>query len=181
MEVSMILEIILGSVIGICILLFVFAVQNNKFQLAIIKIDKAQEDISLYLQKKEELLNRAKPIIEKEIKKEDVLSDLENVPEDSNNFEIHFLLKRTYNEFFKILDENEKLLKSKPLLSILEELNTNEENILGSIKFYNDTVVGYNHLVVSFPSSILAFVRRYKKKEFYSNEKIENFEILKDE
>ncbi len=177
----MLLEIIFGSIIVIGIILFIFAILNNKFQLAIIKIDKAQEDISLYLQKKGELLNRAKPIIEKETKKDDVLDDLENIPVDSSNFEIHYLLKRTYNEFFKILDENEKLLKSKPLLSILEELNTNEENILGSIKFYNDTVVEYNHLIVSFPSSILAFFRRYKRKEFYSNEKIENFEILKDE
>lgn len=175
------LEIILGIVIIISILLFIFAIVNNKFQLAIIKIDKAQEDISLYLQKKEELLNRAKPIIAKEIKKEEILMDLENIPTDSSNFEIHFLLKRCYNEFFKILDENEKLLKSKPLLGILDELNTNEENILGSIKFYNDTVVEYNHLAVSFPSSILAFIRRYKKKDFYSNEKIENFDILREE
>ena len=175
------LEIIFGTIIIVAILLFIFVILNNRFQLAIIKIDKAQEDITLYLQKKEELLNRAKKIISKELKKKDLLNDLDHIPVDSSNFEVHFLLKRTYNEFFKILDENEKLLKSSPLLAVLEELGANEENIMGSIKFYNDTVVEYNHLVISFPSSIVAFIRRYKKKEFYSNEKIENFEILKEE
>ena len=79
---------------------------------------------------------------------------------------------------FKILDENEKLMKSESLLSILEQLNTNEENIVGAIKFYNDTVVEFNRLVVSFPSNILAFFKRYTKLEFYNNEKREIFEIL---
>ena len=175
------LEIIFGTIIVIAIMLFIFVILNNRFQLALIKIDKAQEDITLYLQKKEELLNRAKKIINKELKKKNLLNDLDHIPVDSSNFEVHFLLKKSYNEFFKILDDNEKLLKSAPLLAVLEELSTNEENIMGSIKFYNDTVVEYNHLVVSFPSSIVAFIRKYKKKEFYSNEKIENFEILKEE
>ncbi len=79
-----------------------------------------------------------------------------------------------------MLDENEKLFKSKSLQGILEELNQNEENIVGSIRFYNDTVVEYNHLVLSFPSSVVAFIRRYKKKEFYNNEKRESFEILNE-
>ena len=49
-----------------------------------------------------------------------------------------------------------------------------------SIRFYNDTVVDYNQLVIAFPSSIVAFFKRYKKKEFYNNEKREIFEIFND-
>ncbi len=176
----MTIEVILGIIVVVSVLLTIFVVINNKFQLSIIKIDKAEEDIALYLQKKEELLDRAKPIIMKELKIEDIMRDLDCIPVEANNFEVHFLLKKSYNEFFKTLDENEKLLKSKPLGKIIEELDSNEENIVGSIKFYNDTVVDYNHLVVSFPSSLVAFIRRYKKKEFYNNEKRENFEILNE-
>ena len=47
-----------------------------------------------------------------------------------------------------------------------------------NIKFYNDTVVDFNQLILSFPSSIIAFIKRYKKKEFYSNEKREIEDIL---
>jgi len=176
----MTLEIIIGIIVVISILLIIFVALNNKFQLAIIKIDKAEEDISLYLQKKEELLDRTKPIIMKELKTDDVMNDLDFIPVDASNFEVHMILKRSYNEFFKTLDENEKLLKSKPLGKIIEELDANEENIVGSIKFYNDTVVDYNQLVVSFPAVIVAFFRKYKKKEFYNNEKREDFEILNE-
>lgn len=176
----MTLEIILGIIVIISILLSIFVIFNNKFKFAIIKIDKAEEDIALYLQKKEELLNRTRPIIEKELKIKEIMSDLDCIPVDASNFETHFLLKKAYNDFFRTLDEHEKLLKSKPLEKIIEELDENEENIVGSIKFYNDTVLDYNQLVISFPSNIIAFIMRYKKKEFYSNEKKEKFQILNE-
>ncbi len=172
------LEIILGIIVGISIVLFVFAIINNNYQLVIIKIDKADEDIDMYLMKKQELLNRARPIIKKELKLDEFLEELDNEFEEQKNLENHNKLKSAYNELFKILDENEKLMKSESLLSILEQLNTNEENIVGAIKFYNDTVVEFNRLVVSFPSNILAFFKRYTKLEFYNNEKREIFEIL---
>ena len=174
------LEIILGIIVVISILLTIFVLINNKFQLANIKIDKAEEDIELYLQKKEELLNRTRPILAKEIKKKDALLELDSIEVDAGNFAVHSVLKKVYNEFFKILDENEKLMKSKALNAILEELSQNEENIVGSIRFYNDTVVEYNHLVLSFPSSVVAFIRGFKRKEFYNNEKRETFEILNE-
>ena len=47
------LEVILSVIVAISLLSFIFVIINNKFQLTIIKIDKAEEDISIYLQKKE--------------------------------------------------------------------------------------------------------------------------------
>ena len=166
-------------IIGIISFLsFIFAILHNKFQLTIIKIDKAEEDIDIYLERKKELLSRTIPIIKKELKVKEFLTGLEEWKEEFNNFEKHNLLKSIYNELFKTLDENEKLLKSDSLVKILEELNDNEEDIVGAIKYYNDSVVEFNQLVVSFPSSLIALFKRYKKLEFYNNEKREIFEIL---
>jgi LemA protein len=175
-----IMETILGIIVIVSILLIIFVVYNNKFQLSIIKIDKAEEDIDLYLEKKKELLDRTRPVIKKELKLEEFLEDLDKPFEEINNFEEHNILKNVYNELFKTLDENEKLLKSETLISILEDLNNNEENIVGAIKFYNDTVVEFNQLILSFPANVVAFLKRYKRKEFYNNEKREIFEILND-
>lgn len=174
------LNTILIVIVIISFLSFIFIIINNKFQLTIIKIDKAEEDIDLYLQKKSELLGRTKPIIKKELKLKEFMEDLNESIDDMNNFDRHNTLKIIYNELFKTLDENEKLLKSDSLVSILEELNNNEENIVGAIKFYNDTVVEFNQLIVAFPSKIIAFFKRYHKKEFYNNEKREIFQILND-
>ena len=85
------------------------------------------------------------------------------------------------NNIFKILDDNEKLLKSEKIINIINEFNDNEEDLVASIKFYNDTVVDFNKLIVSFPSNIIRLIFRYKRKEFYNHEKREIYEILKDE
>jgi len=171
-------ETVLGVIVIISALLLFFVLINNKFHLVIIKLDKADEDIDMYLLKKYDLLNRARPIIKKELKLTEFLEDLDNPFEEEKNFENNNNLKSAYNELFRVLDENEKLMKSESLLSILEQLNSNEENIVGAIKFYNDTVVEFNRLMVSFPSNIIGFFKRYKKLEFYNNEKREIFEIL---
>lgn len=174
------LETILGVIVGLSIVLCIYVIINNKFQFAIIKIEKAEEDIDIYLQKKLELLNRTRPIIKKELKLDDYMTELDVSFDEVNNKEMHNTLKNVYNSLFKTLDEHEKLLKSDTLLSILESLNNNEEDIVGAIKFYNDTVVEFNQLIVSFPSKIISILKRYKKKDFYNNEKREIFEILNE-
>ncbi len=174
------LEIILG-IIGACSLIAIIIVLfNNRFELANIKIDKANEEIEMYLSTKKDLLERTRPIVKKALRIKEFMDDIEKINLDEDNIGNHLLLKKCYNELFKALDENEKLFKSEALCKILDELNDNEENIVGAIKFYNDTVVDYNKLVVSFPSNIIALFRKFKKKEFYNNEKREIFEILNE-
>ena len=172
-------EVIIVIIVLISFVLLIGTIFNNKYKLAIIKIDKAEEDINIYLEKKEELLDRTRPIIKKELKLKSFLEKLDN-KNDLDNFQKNDLLKNCYNELFKILDENDKLLKSDSLNSILSNLNENEEQIVGAIKFYNDTVVDYNQLVISFPTNVIAFFKGYKKRNFYNNEKREMFDILNE-
>lgn len=174
------LEIIFGVIGVVSLIAIIIVIFNNRFELASIKIDKANEDIEMYLGIKKDLLDRTRPIVKKALRTKEFMNDIESVEVGGNNIETHLLLKKCYNELFKALDENEKLFKSEALCKILDELNENEENIVGTIKFYNDTVVEFNKLVVSFPSNIIALFRRFKKKEFYNNEKRETFEILNE-
>lgn len=174
-------NIILICIIVVALLLMIATIYNNKFKLCIIKINEAENNIDILLEKKKELLIRTKPIIKKELKLDDFLEDIEHLDEKNfNHFQMNDTLKKNYNELFKVLDENEKLFKSESLISIIEQINSNEEAMIGSIKFYNDSVVTFNELIESFPSGIIAFFKRYKTKEFYNNEKREIFEILND-
>ncbi len=174
------IEKILAAVAIVGFILFIATIINNRFKFAIIKIEKAEEDINLYLQKKKELIERTIPIIKKELKLKEYLNDINSINDETNNFNKNDILKKLSNEIYKTIDENEKLYKSDSLMSIINELSDNEENIVGAIKFYNDTVVDYNKLAISFPTNIIAFVKRYKKKQFYNNEKREMFEILNE-
>ena len=174
------LEIIIGIIVCICFLLFIIVIINNKFKFAVIKIEKAEEDINIYLQKKKELLDRTIPVIKKELKLKEFLNDLDLYNDEMNNFDKNDLLKKVDNDLFKTIDENEKLYKSDSLVTILNSLSDNEENVVGAIRFYNDTVVDYNKLVISFPTNIIALFKGCRKKEFYNNEKRVMFEILNE-
>ena len=48
------------------------------------------------------------------------------------------------------------------------------------INYYNDNVVDFNKLVVSFPARIVAVLFRYKRKDFHNNEKREMYQILNE-
>ena len=175
------LYIILGIIIAISLVLLVITIYYNKFNFAIIKIAEAENNIDILFEKKIQLLERARSIVKKELKLKEFLEDIDFLKETTiNHFEINNSLKALHNELNKMLDEHEKLYKSEALLSIIDEINGNEEAILGSTKFYNDNVVIFNQLVGSFPSNIVALLWRYKKKEFYNNEKKEMYEILKE-
>ena len=175
------LEIIIGCIVLIALLGIIIIIYHNKFKISIVKIEEAENNIDLFLQKKLESLKRASKIIKKELKMDEFLDEIDNeMVAELNNFELNELLTRTYNEFFKTLDDNEKLFKSESLIHIIEELNSNEIDLVASIKFYNDTVVTFNQLIVSFPSNIFRLFFGYRKKEFYTHEKREIYEILKD-
>ena len=173
--------IIVGSITIIAFILLVFAIYYNKFQFIIIKIDEAEENADILLKKKKELIERCIPIIKDELKLKEFIPEINYINEEMNHFEMNEKLTECYHKLFQKLDDNDKLYKSEKLVSILEELNDNEVDLAASVKFYNDSVVDFNKLILSFPSNIIRLFFGYKKKEFYSHEKREMFEILKDD
>lgn len=175
------LYIILGAVIIISIILMIITINYNKFRFAIIKIDEAENNIGVLLKKKIDLLDRTRPIIKKELKLEEFLEEVEFLKESQiNHFEMNTSLKECHINLIKILDDNEKLFKSETLVSIIEEIDSNEEAIVGCTKFYNDNVIVFNKLVSSFPSNVVALLWNFKRKDFYNNEKREIYEILNE-
>ena len=175
-------EIILGIVVVVAILLMIIVIINNKFKFAAIKIDEAESNIEIYLDRKKSLLDRVRPIINKELKIEDFLNELDGYDKEKlNHFKMNDLLTDCYDKFIKKIDENDKLLKSENIVNIINELNDNEIARVATIKFYNDSVVGFNKLVKSFPSNIFALFTKYKEKAFYNDEKKEMYEILKED
>lgn len=175
------IEVVLGCIVVITLIGIIFILYHNKFRISIVKMEEAENNIDLFLQRKLDLLKRARQVIIKELKLEEFLDQLDStIIPDLNHFELNNLLKKSYNELFQILDDNEKLFKSESLVHIIDDLNTNEIDLVAAIKFYNDTVVTFNQLIVSFPSNIIRLFFGYRKKEFYNHEKREIYEILKN-
>ena len=174
--------IIIGTLVFLGLIGIVVSKIYNKFQLVNIKITEAENNIDILLEKKYDLIDRSKPIIKKDLKKEEFIETLSEVKESClTPFEVNILLKDYYNQLFKEIDDNEKILKNNNLIEIIDSLNTNEVELSAAIKYYNDNVTILNELITKFPSNIIRLFFGYKKKEFYSLEKREVYEILKSE
>ncbi len=175
-------QIILIVITVISFLLLVFVIFKNKYNFAVVKIEEAEDNLLVYLDKEKDLIERAIPVIKKELKYDEYLSELDDYNKDTMNlFQLNKVLSHSYNELMSTIDDNDKLLKSDTINKILSDLNSNEENRIGTIKFYNDSVVYFNKLVKSFPSNIVGLLCRYKKKDFYTDEEKEINEIIENE
>ena len=170
--------IISGIIVFIAIIIVIIFTYRNKFHYILLKIQEGEENIENYLLKKIEFIKNIIPIIREKTKEKDFLDDF-SLLEDKNSFEKNEILKNNYVEIIKILEDHETLLNDKNFNELINEIEDNEEELVASIKFYNDNTLEYNHLIESFPSNILRIFFHLKRKDLYSNEKKEIYEILK--
>ncbi len=174
--------IIILSIVILIILIIVllFINSKSKFILLNIKIKEGESNINLALQKKRVSLNHIIKEIKKKKRDEGKFDDfIKSVDNENDSFKLHSLLNKYYSQVSKILFDYDKLAKDEKILKVLNEIKDNEEELIGSIKFYNDTIVDYNGLLKHFPHKYVARILGYEEYEFYKNEKEELFEILK--
>lgn len=168
------------------ILIFVMIEINyyNKFQILKIKISEAYNSLDILFEKKVNLLERATNIIKEnnDKYKEDMLLDNLTKIKSKNidRFELNHELTLAFRDYKGLLDLDQKLANLDSLKVINEELDNIDTDIEASKKYYNDNVVLFNNLVKCFPSNILAVIKKYKKEDFFKEEKIETLEILKE-
>lgn len=152
----------------------------NKFQFTIIKINEAENNIDILLEKKLEYFNRIVPLIKEKVKDENILEDAQKLKvKKLDHFALRDALQKLSIELNEVLDSNQEVEEVENIKNILEDMIDNNIDLDAAIKYYNDNVVTFNKLVRCFPSNILKVFWHYKTKEFYSNEKEEIFEILK--
>ena len=96
----------------------------NKYQFAIIKIDEAENNISLLLEKKLDFLSRLVPLLKENTK--DETNDFEKVlllkSKKMNDFELNDQLKKQMRELHRILDNHPDLEQIEAIVKIEEEL-----------------------------------------------------------
>ena len=174
--------VFLGAMIGVFI---IFEINfYNKFQILKIKISEAYNNMDILFEKKVNLLERATNIIKEnnDKYKEDMLLDnLTKIKSKNiNRFELNHELTLAFRDYKGLLDLDQKLANLDSLKGINEELGNIDTDLDASKKYYNDNVVLYNNLVKCFPSNIVAKIKKYKKEDFFKEEKVETLEILKD-
>ena len=176
--------IVVGGITLLMIFIIVEISFYNKFQLLKIKISEALNNIDILFEKKFNLLERCISIIKDSNKKykEDLLLDnlIKIKNQKIDRFDVNRELMIALRDYRSLLDLDKKLSNIESLKNINQELVDIDNDLNASKKYYNDNIVLYNNLVKCFPSSIVAKIFKYKKEDFFKEEKIETLEILKE-
>ena len=172
--------IILIILVVIFALILLVNIIYNKFQDFIIKINEVEGKIDDTLRDKYDDLLKVNNIVKEKIKTDkEIVDDLENIKTDEkSSFEIHRLLKESFNKL-DFIKKQYKELNTEDVNKLFFEINEMDESLNAYIKYYNENIVDYNKYVRKFPFNIIGIILKYKEKTFFDNKDL-NDENIKD-
>ena len=172
--------IILIILVVIFALILLVNIIYNKFQDFIIKINEVEGKIDDTLRDKYDDLLKVNNIVKEKIKTDkEIVDDLENIKTDEkSSFEIHRLLKESFNKL-DFIKKQYKELDTEDINKLFLEINEMDESLNAYIKYYNENIVEYNKYVRKFPFNIIGIILKYKEKTFFDNKDL-NDDNIKD-
>lgn len=165
----------LSVVIVVGLILILLVATYNHFQDYIIRINEAEVNIDAVLRKRFDLLNKSIGIIKANINSEEEILDVivKLKSKKINNFELDRTLYTAINEFHAIKEKYEVLQTNEEFIRIDINLMESESEIVGLRKYYNDIITDYNKLVKSVPSNIIAIIKKYKPKDYFDGNNVD--------
>ena len=166
--------LILGLVLLVILLLVInFLYYKNKFNFYFLKVEEADNNIELILEKKIEILLKIAKIIDKDMEKE--LEEFKK--KEISKHQCYIELSSLGNKLLKEADA-EEYESNKKLNYLIGRFDDNECDLKGSLKYYNDNAVEINNYIHKFPSNIVSLFSHFKELDIYKIEKRESFAIL---
>ena len=166
--------LILGLVLLVILLLVInFLYYKNKFNFYFLKVEEADNNIELILEKKIEILLKIAKIIDKDMEKE--LEEFKK--KEISKHQCYVELSSLGNKLLKEADA-EEYESNKKLNNLIGRFDDNECDLKGSLKYYNDNAVEINNYIHKFPSNIVSLFSHFKEVDIYKIEKRESFAIL---
>lgn len=166
--------LILGLVLLVILLLVInFLYYKNKFNFYFLKVEEADNNIELILEKKIEILLKIAKIIDKDMEKE--LKEFKK--KEISKHQCYIELSSLGNKLLKEADA-EEYESNKKLNNLIGRFDDNECDLKGSLKYYNDNAVEINNYIHKFPSNIVSLFSHFKELDIYKIEKRESFAIL---
>ena len=158
--------ILLSIFFVICIISLLFFLSYNHFQEYIIRINEAEVSIDSVLRKRFDLLNKATDFIKEVTEEDTVLPTVISLRSQKlSNIELDKQLYPAIEEFQSYAEKYEKLKENEGYVKTQINLMESESEIVALRKYYNDISKEYNKLIKSFPSNLVALIKKYSKKE----------------
>lgn len=175
----MIIAIISGTIAVIALIILVVKVKSDKLNIYKIKIEEAEKEIQVLLEKKFSLLGLLQKRLSEESSEAEFnfLCDLDDVEDDE--FKLNTILNKAYKESKDFLDNKSNYIPDDETKTLLEDLSQVDIECTAAKNYYNDKVILLNNKSRKFLNNIIAKSKGIYKKELYNDPVEEEFEILK--
>ena len=80
------------------------------------------------------------------------------------------VLSGALRQLFALSESYPDLKANQNFLNLQEELTSTEDRIAYARQFYNDSVLGYNNSIQSFPGNVLAGTFNFSKREYFEGD-----------
>ena len=80
------------------------------------------------------------------------------------------MLSGALKSLFAVAEAYPDLKANQNFLNLQEELTSTEDRIAYARQFYNDSVLGYNNRIQSFPANALAGMFNFTKREYFEGD-----------
>ncbi len=80
------------------------------------------------------------------------------------------VLSGALKSLFAVAEAYPDLKANQNFLNLQEELTSTEDRIAYARQFYNDSVLGYNNKMQTFPSALIAGMFHFEKREFFEGD-----------
>ena len=174
---KMILELIIVLVVLILIILFLlYKIANNKFNIVNIKINKSEKKLKKCLEQKFELFLKTINILNKQsnFNEENFHNLLNTNLNKVTLMELNDVLIEADTSISQYFSQNEKIVNTKDLLTINQEMNELNITINATKKYYNNSIRDFNQLIKIRFTKIVA-----KLKGYHEMEKLKESESVK--
>ena len=164
--------IIIAIVVAVILLWFI--ITSNSLNKAIVKIDEADSGIDVALTKRYDVLTKMLDTVkgyakhEKEVIIETIKLRKGMTMEEKN--EANTKMNEAFSKL-NVVAENYPELKASENFAVLQQSNADvEEHLQAARRLYNANVSSFNQMIVTFPISIVAGMKKLTKKEFFEAE-----------
>lgn len=142
----------------------------NKLNESIIRVNEAEDRIDTNLRDKYDLLDKvttlSKNIIDfPETLEKDILKIRSR---KVSNFEFDRVLVKLYNDYSAIYETEPKLKENDKIFKMVKEIEIIDEELITLRSYYNANISNYNKMVKMFPTNVIAKIKKYKERMFYS-------------
>lgn len=176
---SAVLIIVLLIIIIVGLISIYYVSTYNRYQDYIIRMNEVEGYIDNAIRDKFDYLSKSINVIKGNTNiEEEIFPEIVKLRSRKlSSFDLNRKLCDSMNEFYKIKEEHNDLLKSESFVEIDKSLQEIEENLDSYEEYYNSVVTDYNKLVRSFPSNVVAMINRYKEKTFFDGKDMNDDDV----